>query len=219
MVPDGRVPGWWLPEWKIDGPFFPLVNTYSAALSALPWLTDPRVSFPLGGYNFGFTGKVLESIQVRADNARGRFQMALARGDTGPIELLFNTLTCMLVNAAYESIKDDVEGDESPLIQFFRHIRNGCSHRNRFRFTAREPRLPAAWRGIVIANGPRGDAHPLHGTPVFAQHGLLHCADSLLLLADIEKAKLSGTGGRMATAAERLAAAGPQAPGGTSTSG
>src|SRR5436309_2282113 len=43
------------------------------------------------------------------------------------------TVCLMLVNTAYESVKD--QNDHSPEFEFFRHIRNACSHLNRFWFT------------------------------------------------------------------------------------
>src|SRR5262245_24926561 len=54
----------------------------------------------------------------------------------------------MLMNTAYESVRD--RNDYSPQFEFFWHVRNAGSHRNRFNFYANEPARPADWRGRSI---------------------------------------------------------------------
>ena len=196
-VPQGKVPGRWVPEWDVNGPFFPLVNTYTSALSALAVLADPKMALPVEPYGIGFSGKVLQSITVHADKARKRFLTELKDNKTDSVARLFDTLTCMLINATYESVKVQLKAVSSPLVEFYRHVRNGCSHSNSFFFVKDEPRRPASWRGVVIDHSQKASKNPLFGVPVFAKHGLLHCADAILLLADVEKECLGGTGGKM----------------------
>ena len=145
-----------------------------------------------------FTGKVLESINVDPHKARKRLANELSRS-INPVSLYFNALSRMLANSAYEAIKDQVTGDHRPILEFFRHVRNGVSHGNKLFFKNWEPARPAAWRTLTIDHTLKGDANPLQGTPVFevGETALLHSADILLLLADIERECCGGTGGKM----------------------
>ena len=93
-----------------------------------------------------------------------------------------HSLTCMLVNTAYESVKD--KNDRSPEFEFFRHIRNAASHQNHFRFIPSEPARPASWRGKVIDHNIKGSANPISGTKCFGQ--FLTVADAIALLWDME---------------------------------
>ena len=195
-VPEGNVPDGWVPDWNPGSPFAPYVNTFTAALCALPMLTDPKYRLPERGYSVGFTGRVLARLNVHIDRAQARMGRELSTG-TDVISLYFNSLTGMLMNACYEAAKNKLHPVRHPVIQFFKHVRNGVSHGNCFHFQSNEPKHPAAWRGLVIDHASKGKANPLHGTPVFAQHGLLHSADGILLLADIEKLRFGGSGGQI----------------------
>jgi hypothetical protein len=61
-------------------------------------------------------------------------------------------------------------------IQFFRHIRNGCAHENRFNITSPLTK-PASWRDKRIAV-------TLHKTPVIPD--FLADGDAFLLISDVD---------------------------------
>ena len=46
--------------------------------------------------------------------------------------------------------------DKAPLLEFFRHVRNGISHGNAFKLEAAEPRRPAKFRGFEITKSLNG---------------------------------------------------------------
>lgn len=101
----------------------------------------------------------------------------------------FASLTCMLINTAYESVKE--KNDHSPEFEFFRHLRNAASHKNCFNFYPHEPSRPAHWRGFSIDSSLKGQANPLFGKTCFM--GYLGGADAVYLLWDIEQRLLRST--------------------------
>jgi hypothetical protein len=86
-----------------------------------------------------------------------------------------------LANTAHASVKLP----RTAVTEFFRHVRNAASHRNRFNFSDDEPRWPAEWRGKALDHVRKGRANPLHGVTCF--HETLGPADLFLLLSDVEK--------------------------------
>lgn len=72
----------------------------------------------------------------------------------------------------YNSIK------QQPVIQFLRHIRNGCAHGNKFHFNNNEPRFPAKFRSKSIDRN-------LQGGEVFFSY--ISAGDIPYLLEDISK--------------------------------
>ncbi len=89
----------------------------------------------------------------------------------------------MLVNAAYEAVKDRHDG--SPIFEYFRHVRNAASHGGTFNFREGEPSKRAEWRGLRIDHERKGRTNPLFDTPCFGSY--LDIGDVLLLLRDIEQ--------------------------------
>src|SRR5215207_4036099 len=53
-------------------------------------------------------------------------------------------------------INGHVPAYHEPVLEFFRHIRNGCFHGNSFHFKGGEPRNPAQWRGLEITMANQG---------------------------------------------------------------
>jgi hypothetical protein len=64
--------------------------------------------------------------------------------------------------------------NKEPIVQFFRHVRNGCAHGNKFNFKHLE--YPAEWRDKCIKQENTGK-------PVFPN--ILKDGDPILLLVDI----------------------------------
>lgn len=83
--------------------------------------------------------------------------------------LIFSTVGDRLQRAAYF--------DKAPLLEFFRHIRNGVSHGNQLHFVGPEPRRPASFRGFTLS---RAD----HGKTLFFEYMLT--GDAMDLLDDTE---------------------------------
>ena len=48
--------------------------------------------------------------------------------------------------------------DKSPELEFFRHLRNGISHGNRFHFKSGEPKRPARFRAFNMTPALHGQA-------------------------------------------------------------
>ena len=73
----------------------------------------------------------------------------------------------------------------SPEFEFYRHVRNGCFHGNKFNFLGNEPRFPAEWRDLIIDNNLQGKRvfRESHIEPEF----FINWGDAILLLADISK--------------------------------
>lgn len=72
----------------------------------------------------------------------------------------------------------------SPRVEFLRHCRNAAAHGGTFNLKAYgEPRAPAHWRGLVLAEDYHGDK--LFKTP--QEEGHLQAGDPILLLWDIEQ--------------------------------
>lgn len=165
------------------GPFYPMMTAFIVAISGLPSIFEP--SNPMG-----FTsdqavfveGKVHKELNYRLLSVH---QMATG-GKFSSIGIT-TSLTQMLVNTAYESVKG--QNDNSLEFEFFRHIRNACSHGNRFNFFAHQPGRPAAWRTKTINHTLKGMHNPLHGAACWGNY--LASADAILLLWDIEQ-KLAG---------------------------
>lgn len=123
-----------------------------------------------------FAGRIHPTLIIDTGQIQA---MAAAIGS----DIALRSLCCMLVNTAYESVKDS--NDHSPEFEAFRHIRNASSHGNSFFFRPNEPRRLASWRGLEIDHLAKGGSNPLHGTDCFG--GLFAPADAILLLWDIEQ--------------------------------
>ena len=81
----------------------------------------------------------------------------------------------ILVNDCYEKINKMNVITKAPTMEFFRHIRNACSHNGIFTIT-KPLSLPATWRGFEVTMS-------LNGTEVF---DYIAIGDILHLLSDIE---------------------------------
>ena len=165
------------------GPFFDMVSAFIVAIMALEPLWDP--SNPMG-YKPGVIITLEGKVQPELRFDRYQIHRQAVDGKLPQIHI-GHSMTVMLVNTAYESVKDD--NDHSPEFEFFRHIRNSSSHRNRFNFSGREPARPASWRGKSINHTLKGDMNPLQGMECFGS--FLASADALLLLWDIEQRLLT----------------------------
>lgn len=73
----------------------------------------------------------------------------------------------------------------SAIIEFFRHIRNGCFHGNRLHFVRGEPRNYAEWRNLSIT--PSLQNQKIFRDSLKDKSYMLNFGDPLLLLHDVTK--------------------------------
>lgn len=159
-------------------PFWDMVMAFMSGLSASPAVFNP-------GNPMGYTKEqfiTLSGVRVETKHWFPIEVYEQAQAGRTTQAFFIGTLSLMLVNLAYESVKE--QNDHSPEFELFRHVRNAASHRNCFTFTKDEPRRPAAWRGFAIDHTIHGNANPLHGKQCIGS--VLGPADILELLAEIE---------------------------------
>ncbi len=160
-------------------PFFDMVSAYVTAVVGLESVWHPEN--PMGfkqGEVVTLEGKAHPELRIESLLVHQQF----IAGHVSDVHVA-NSLVCMLMNTAYESVKD--RNDRSPEFEFFRHIRNASSHRNSFNFFPNEPSKPAAWRGKVFDHARRGISNPFYGQACFGN--VVASADALVLLWDIEQ--------------------------------
>jgi hypothetical protein len=132
-------------------------------------LTNQQIAW----YNGKIKGQLLiDTAQIHKQCTNGAF---LA-------EDAVKALCCMLINTAYESVKN--YNDKSPEFEFFRHLRNAASHNNQFNFFNNEPSFPASWSGLVFDETMKGNSNPLYGQECVG--ATVSPGDILALLQEIE---------------------------------
>lgn len=175
-----------IPEYlffQSDKPFYPMVTTFFSSIAGLQAFVDP--SNPLNikpNQRLPIQGKVHRQFSISVYEL---FQHH--RGVHISSSQLTASLCCMLVNTAYESVKELIteKNNGSPTLEFFRHIRNAASHGNKFWFHTDQPKYCAMWRGKSIDYLQKGDANPLQKTVCFFD--FVGPADVVLLLWDVEQ--------------------------------
>lgn len=94
----------------------------------------------------------------------------------------FTMCCCMLINFAFESVSN--ENDFSPEFEFFRNLRNACSHGNSFHFNHNQPKRPTAWRTLTLDHRKKGNNNPMQGRKCIGS--FIGISDTIHLLKDIE---------------------------------
>ena len=133
-----------------DSPFYESVTCVCAAMASVESIL--RADNPLGykmGDKIRLDGRVQPGVFVYPFRVRGQFQC----GHVPPRRIQIELMRIMLLGC-YEEVRD--RGYHSPIFEFFRHIRNGCSHNNKFYFKNDEPRRPAEWRTLRIDDQLKG---------------------------------------------------------------
>lgn len=166
-------------DFEKSGPFFEMIGAFMSAVVGLESVASPQNPLRYtADQAVVFEGKVHRELRFVAYDVWQKHQVGELT-----TSVVVASLCQMLVNTAYETVKD--HDDRSPLFEFFRHVRNACSHRNRFYFKPWEPARPAEWRGLPIDSSIRGTGHPLFGRECFLD--VLRPADAPLLLWNIER--------------------------------
>jgi hypothetical protein len=167
-------------------PFFDYVSAYITAISGLVSVADPAnlMQFRLRDV-VTIEGKVVPVLSVSPLSVHKQFISGKISAQN-----VATSLTCMLLNTAYESVKH--LNDKSPEFEFFRHTRHAASHGNRFRFLHGEPKRLAHWRNVCIDHMRREQSNPLHDQVCVGN--VISSADAVLLLWDIEQQLINSEG-------------------------
>lgn len=159
-------------------PFFEMVTSFLAATIGMGPVCDPANPLKLSPATVAWyrgivrPHLIVDMVQVHNQCISGGLSADSA----------VKSLCCMLLNSAYEVAMP--HNDKSPEFEFFRHLRNAASHRNRFNFFPREPVRPASWGGLTIDHTAKGSTNPLSGKECVGT--TISAADVIALLHDIE---------------------------------
>jgi len=128
-----------------------------------------------------------EALKLKKKNLTFSFKKSVGPLVSGSIDhnILLSSQAQQLLGHCWEILKQNkiVPNFSEPIFEFYRHIRNGCYHGNRFYFRDKEPKYPAIWRDLIIDKS-------LQDKRVFRlnlseKEYFLNWGDSLLLLSDV----------------------------------
>jgi len=162
-----------------NGFFYDMVSSFMIAIAGLEAIfnkTNPMKYTEKNVYTL--EGKIHKELRIEPFTLH---KLAVQEKISTP--LVINNLCSMLINTAYESVKE--KNDKSEIFDFFRHIRNASSHNNKFFFKNWEPIRPAKWRKQEINIALKGEKNPLFDKNCFGN--FIAIADAILLLWDIEQ--------------------------------
>jgi hypothetical protein len=163
---------------KKEGPFWNYVMSTMIGLGGYLSFSDPANPMQFDDDEMVMDSFLEPRIAVTFDHIRTQVMSGVVDS-----AVFSSSLTQMLVSTCYESVKDRKK--DTPLWEFFRHIRNAASHNNRFFFSESEPKRPAVWRKFEIDDSAKGHSHPLFGTACINEY--LATADIFILLREIEQ--------------------------------
>ena len=128
-------------------------------------------------------------LQASNENVTFSFRKSiqpLVSGESDHHRLL-SIVAQQLIGHSWEilRINGDVPTYDEPVLEFFRHIRNGCFHANSFHFKRDEPRNPAQWRGLEITKANEGKR--IFRTDLLEKEYFINWGDPLLLLHDVSQ--------------------------------
>ena len=128
-------------------------------------------------------------LKVSNENITFSFRKSvqpLVSGESDHHRLLSITAQ-QLIGHSWEILRVNgrVPAYREPVLEFFRHIRNGCFHGNSFHFKGDEPRNPAQWRGLEITEASQGKR--IFRTDLSEKEYFLNWGDPLLLLHDVSQ--------------------------------
>jgi len=143
-----------------DSLFFDSISSVCAAIVSLEAIINPRnlCSFEKG-QKITLDGRIQPGVFLYPHMVFQQYQARKIEARTITRELLR-----IMILGCYEKVKH--KNDQSSLFEFFRHVRNGCAHDNRFRFNEDQPSVPGIWRTLRIGAKLKGSKNPLSGKPV-----------------------------------------------------
>jgi hypothetical protein len=172
-------------KWKLSDKsiFYKNILAFFICLNGIPALFDS---------NYVSTIKFDDSINLKGKTTgNNRFKrlelIEQMKVEFPNVKNAVKILIQQLVISCYVSVED--QNDKSPEFEFFRHLRNGCAHGNKFNFRNHkdkktnkviydEPSRPAKWNGLEINQ-------TLHGSKVIFD--FIAGGDVLKLLIDMSK--------------------------------
>lgn len=137
-----------------------LQATYAAWSAALFLSNDDQVLQMLvkKGFDPDSTVRLGRQDNTYYDRIRVWDSINLIRGNSqfnlDFLNSMFMTTLCWVGN----ELKKNKYFDKTPELEFFRHLRNGVSHGNRFNFQGKEPRLKSEFKGFKITRDLEGQA-------------------------------------------------------------
>lgn len=190
----------------------PYANIFGRTIAAvLGWrMLPPAVIDSITASMGGLDRIALEStvLQQRGQGDQVKFSF---RGSVLPMlsggydhHALFAGLAQQLIGHCWEVMKVDGVAPKysDPVLEFYRHVRNGCFHANRFHFDFKhgQPSNAASWEGLVIASKSKDQtiAKTLQGKRIFRASldepdYFLNWGDVLLLLGDASQRAYRGS--------------------------
>jgi len=175
--------------------YHPLIQQYANAFASivagtLGWRLINIDEFSTLIENRGANDRVTlasQVLQTSKENVTFSFRKSvqpLVLGESDHHRLLSITAQ-QLIGHSWEILRINgyVPVYEEPIMEFFRHIRNGCFHGNAFHFKKDEPRNPAQWRGLEITKANQGGR--IFRTDLSEKEYFINWGDPLLLLHDV----------------------------------
>ncbi len=164
---------------KQNGFFYDMVNSFVVAIAGLEAIFNKSNTMQYKEKEVHvYEGKIHKELRIEPYSLH---RIAIEGKITTPH--IVNNLCCMLINTAYESVKE--KNDNSEIFEFFFHLRNAASHNNKFFFKKSQPKWPAKWRGEEINSTLKGEKNPFFNRQCFGDFFAI--ADAILLLWDIEQ--------------------------------
>ena len=133
-------------KWQLSDKsiFYNNILVFLTALNAIPALFDDNYTASIGSdKSINLEGKITSQNHFKR---LGLIKQMKAKFNT--ITDVTKILGQQLVISCYEVVKD--QNDKSQEFEFFRHLRNGCAHENKFNFSIKEPSKPAKWQSLEI---------------------------------------------------------------------
>jgi hypothetical protein len=163
-------------QFRTDRPFFSMVGSFLIATVGMGPVYDPERPLLLEHISTSYHGQVESTYEIDLEEVRHITQQISAA-------TAVQELCCMLMISTHAVALELLQSHpvilQSPVFEFFRHVRNAAAHRNRFNFVHREPRRAATWCTLSL------ERHVHQGTACFGS--LLDTADALALVHDVEK--------------------------------
>ena len=144
-------------KWRLSDKsvFYDNVLAYFTSLNGIPALYDNEyVSTIKNNHSINLEGKT-----TGKNNHFNRLALIeQMKSKFSSVQDAVRILSQQLVISCYASVED--ENNKSPEFEFFRHLRNGCAHGNKFKFISykdkkshkivNEPSRLAKWNGLEI---------------------------------------------------------------------
>ena len=135
-----------------------LQATYAATSTALLLLNDDEILQLLlaKGYDPGSTIRLGRRDNTYYEGIKLWDSINLVRGNAGYNLDFLGSYFMTILSFVGNKLSENRYFDKTPEFEFFRHLRNGVSHGNRFNLKYGEPRRPAKFKGFKITPALEG---------------------------------------------------------------